>query len=208
MDELSKELQVQLGSFLMMLINLHNALVSLQGLLEAYLAYLNFIKNKRRRVVGNKPSYLVVNLDEDVYFRNHEGSKNNSSTPQPPTNNIQYQSDSSIQNQSRSRKRKANSNDALIGSLIDSVNNIGTICESMGQGIRYLSSFFKRLSEGDECQQKVYEGLLAIEDLGLDETQMVDVGENIASSRSTSKYFFSLPMSVKKTFVWRKLSLI
>ena len=54
MDELSEELQVQLASIVARLINLHTALVSLNGLLETYYTYL-FIKrrNKQRRISEN-----------------------------------------------------------------------------------------------------------------------------------------------------------
>ena len=44
------ESQLQLASFLLMLINLHKTLVSMHGLLKAYCAYLLIRRNKRRRV--------------------------------------------------------------------------------------------------------------------------------------------------------------
>ena len=149
----------------------------------------------------------TINLDADVEIGNLEGFESDSPISQPPMGNTTNRSNSSTQSQSTSRKRKANTEEALIGSLIESVNNIGAFCESTSQGIQDVASYFKSLSAGNEYQEKVYEGLLAIENLGLDESQMVEVGEIIASSPSTAKFFFSLPVGARKTFVLKKLGL-
>ena len=66
--------------------------------------------------------------------------------------------------------------------------------------MRDVASYFKNLSPCSEFQKKVYEGLFAIEDLGLDESQVVEVGEIIAHDPYTLKYF-SFPMSARKTCV-------
>ncbi|PKI61881.1 hypothetical protein CRG98_017710 [Punica granatum] len=67
-----------------------------------------------------------VSLDEGVPLGSDEGLENNSPTPPPAANNVQDQSNSSVQNQSTSRKQKANSEEVLLGCLVDSMNNIGT----------------------------------------------------------------------------------
>ena len=138
----------------------------------------------------------TINLDVDavVEIGNLEGFEINSPISQPPMGNTTNRSNSSTQSQSTSRKRKANTEEALIGSLIGSMNNIGVFYESTSQSIQDIASYFKSLSTGNEYQEKVYEELLAIENLGLDESQMIEVGEIIASSPSTTKYFFSLPV--------------
>ena len=77
-----------------------------------------------------------------------------------------------------------------MGSLIKSVKNIGAFGESTSQGIQVIASYFKSLSTSNKYQDKEYEGLLVVENLGPDESQMVEVGQIIASSPSTAKFFF------------------
>ncbi|WOL18111.1 hypothetical protein Cni_G26904 [Canna indica] len=146
----------------------------------------------------------VVNLDEEVPLGSPEGVEIDSPAAQPSANNTQNHSTSG-HTQHNSRKRKANAEAAMISSLVEFVNKISTMCEGTSQGIQDVASYFKTLPACSEFQQDVYQGLLEIEDLGLDESQMIEVGEIIAYDPYITKYFFSLPMIARKTYVLKKL---
>ena len=93
-------------------------------------------------------------IDEDGQLGNLEGIENDRPASRPQTDNSADKSNSLIQSESTFRKWKANTEEALICSLIKSVNNIGVLCKSTSQGIQDVASYFKSLSATNECQER------------------------------------------------------
>mgnify|MGYP004493184627 CR=1 FL=1 len=96
----------------------------------------------------------------------------------------------------------------MITSLSDSMNNFGALCASTKDCFDNLSNYFARLSDGGECQGKVMDALLQIPDLDLDEHQILEAGEIIASTPASAKFFFSLSNNMRKAYVRKKLGLM
>ncbi|EHA8586266.1 putative Casein kinase I protein isoform 1 [Cocos nucifera] len=91
----------------------------------------------------------------------------------------------------RSKKRKVSKDEevALIGNLIETVGNLGTICQASSKGIDKLADCFQFLADDQELKKKVYEAITEIEDLELQ--LMVKAGSLIAhdSARLTSFHY-------------------